>query len=262
MLASSGHVMGIISVDAFSFIVQDPRGIMEWQSDRSRSSRRFRYRSISCSLWYMLKMGCVRKEDSRANAADMASGTSTASDAAVKGTLPSGARKESSWSMSARVVVSSMAMDTWESSSTRRLHSPSPAAAATAAALPAPTCRVTVSKKGWEGAPWPSLAAPMARAEARPCTRAAICLSPSGPWYTAYMAEMLASSACAVQMLEVALSRRMCCSRVCMAMRSAGLPLASTLTPMMRPGSCRLYASDVDRNAACGPPYPMGTPKR
>lgn len=29
---------------------------------------------------------------------------------------------------------------------------------------------------------------------------------------------------CAVQMLEVALSRRMCCSRVCIAMRSAGLP--------------------------------------
>ena len=29
---------------------------------------------------------------------------------------------------------------------------------------------------------------------------------------------------CAVQMFDVALSRRMCCSRVCMAMRNARLP--------------------------------------
>ena len=34
-------------------------------------------------------------------------------------------------------------------------------------------------------------------------------------------------SACAVQMLLVALSRRMCCSRVCRAMRRAGLPWRS-----------------------------------
>ena len=37
---------------------------------------------------------------------------------------------------------------------------------------------------------------------------------PSGPWYTAYIALMLASSAWAVQMFDVAFSRRMCCSRV------------------------------------------------
>nr|ACR35864.1 unknown [Zea mays] len=76
------------------------------------------------------------------------------------------------------------------------------------------------------------------------------------------MAAMLASKAWAVQMLLVALSRRMCCSRVCIAMRSAGLPVESTLTPMIRPGMRRLYSCDVARNAACGPPYPMGTPKR
>ena len=61
--------------------------------------------------------------------------------------------------------------------------------------------------------------------------RVAILSRPSGPWYTAYMAAMLASSAWAVQMLEVALSRLMCCSRVCMAMRRAGLPFASLLMP-------------------------------
>lgn len=54
----------------------------------------------------------------------------------------------------------------------------------------------------------------------------------------------------AVQMLEVALSRRMCCSRVCMAMRNAGAPDASTLTPMMRPGISRLYSSEVAKKAA------------
>ena len=31
---------------------------------------------------------------------------------------------------------------------------------------------------------------------------------------------------------------------------------------MMRPGSFRLNASEVAMNAACGPPNPMGTPKR
>ena len=38
---------------------------------------------------------------------------------------------------------------------------------------------------------------------------------------------MIASSACAVQILLVAFSRRMCCSRVCNASRSAGRPCAS-----------------------------------
>ncbi len=46
------------------------------------------------------------------------------------------------------------------------------------------------------------------------------------------MAEMLASRAWAVQMLEVALSRLMCCSRVCMAIRNASLPFTSLLTPV------------------------------
>ena len=50
---------------------------------------------------------------------------------------------------------------------------------------------------------------------------------------------MLASSTCAVQMFEVAFSRRMCCSRVCRASRSAGRPAVSVLTPTMRPGIAR-----------------------
>jgi len=39
MLASSGQVMGTISELAFSFMVHEPRAIMECTSDRSRFSR-------------------------------------------------------------------------------------------------------------------------------------------------------------------------------------------------------------------------------
>ncbi|MNL18250.1 hypothetical protein D3C87_1393880 [compost metagenome] len=75
----------------------------------------------------------------------------------------------------------------------------------------------------------------------------AIWVRPLGPWYTAYMLAMLASSTCAVQMLDVAFSRRMCCSRVCIARRRAGLPKRSTETPTRRPGMSRLNASLVEK---------------
>ncbi len=65
-----------------------------------------------------------------------------------------------------------------------------------------------------------------------------------------------------MQMLLVALSRRMCCSRVCSAIRRAGLPSASLERPMIRPGRKRLWASPVAKKAACGPPKPIGTPNR
>jgi hypothetical protein len=58
----------------------------------------------------------------------------------------------------------------------------------------------------------------------------------------------------AVQMFEVALSRRMCCSRVCMAMRSAGSFCASMEAPMMRPGMIRSASVLQARKAAWGPP--------
>jgi len=111
-----------------------------------------------------------------------------------------------------------------------------------------------VSKKcGWTTR-YPSRATALASSTVSVCTRSAMRRSPSGPWYTAYMLAITASSTCAVQMLLVAFSRRMCCSRVCNAMRSAGRPLASRDTPMMRPGTCRLCSSRVAKNAACGPP--------
>ncbi len=63
-------------------------------------------------------------------------------------------------------------------------------------------------------------------------------------------------------MLELAFSRRICCSRVCIAIRNAGLPLVSIETPIIRPGIDRLYLSLLAKNAAWGPPKPKGTPKR
>ncbi len=63
-------------------------------------------------------------------------------------------------------------------------------------------------------------------------------------------------------MFEVAFSRRMCCSRVCSAIRSAVSPCRSWLTPMIRPGILRANWSVVAKNAACGPPKPIGTPNR
>ena len=60
------------------------------------------------------------------------------------------------------------------------------------------------------------------------------------------MPAITASSTCAVQMLLVAFSRRMCCSRVCNANRYAGSPAASRDTPTSRPGSIR---SNPERTA-------------
>ncbi len=85
---------------------------------------------------------------------------------------------------------------------------------------------------------------------------------PAGPWYTAYMLAITASRTCAVQMFDVAFSRRMCCSRVCSVRRYAGLPCESTDTPTSRPGIERLNASLQLMKAACGPPNPNGTPNR
>merc|ERR1719323_712371 len=74
-LAIWGHVTGIISVVELSFMVQDPRGIMEWTIDRSLFSSFFRYRSISPRLAWAPMLA--------------AASTPEASDAAEKaGALP------------------------------------------------------------------------------------------------------------------------------------------------------------------------------
>ncbi|MNX97799.1 hypothetical protein D3C86_1301790 [compost metagenome] len=121
---------------------------------------------------------------------------------------------------------------------------------------------VTVSKNASDTSSCPFSFSALAKVCAKICTREAMAFSPLGPWNTAYIAAILASNACAVQILEVAFSRLMCCSRVCKAIRKARPPCASILTPMIRPGMLRLNSSLQVKNAACGPPNPSGTPKR
>ena len=41
-------------------MVQEPSGIMEWTRDTSLFSSLFMYLTMSVSLWWMLKTGCVR----------------------------------------------------------------------------------------------------------------------------------------------------------------------------------------------------------
>ena len=62
------------------------------------------------------------------------------------------------------------------------------------------------------------------RSAVSPLTRRRWPAARRGRGYTAYIEAITARSTCAVQMLEVAFSRRMCCSRVCRASRRAGLP--------------------------------------
>ena len=54
----------------------------------------------------------------------------------------------------------------------------------------------------------------------------------------------------------------MCCSRVCIASRNPGRPSVSREMPTTRPGIRRACSCRVARNAACGPPAPIGIPNR
>lgn len=74
--------------------------------------------------------------------------------------------------------------------------------------------------------------------------------------------DILERLTCAVQMFDVARSLRMCCSLVCMAILSAGLPRLSTLTPITLPGIFLLKVLVQAKKPACGPPKPRGTPMR
>ena len=63
-----------------------------------------------------------------------------------------------------------------------------------------------------------------------------------------------AISAWLVQMLEVAFSRRMCCSRVASVRQKARLPRESVVWPTRRPGIWRMNFSLVAMMPANGPP--------
>ena len=171
MLANSGHVMGIISAVALSFIVQLPNEIMEWFSARSLSSKPLRYRSICDSDLCVLKTECGRKSG-RPGACTSAS----ASKSSGTGTWKTSPRI---LARSSRDTVSPNDTPTSSGPKTRRLKPASCARAATAAASMPDT--VTVSNAGVEHVTPPALSA-AEHADARPRHRRAMSCKPSGPW--------------------------------------------------------------------------------
>ena len=53
------YLQGIISVVELSFMVHEPRGIIEWTRETSLFSSRFMYRTMSVSEWWVLNTGWV-----------------------------------------------------------------------------------------------------------------------------------------------------------------------------------------------------------
>ena len=104
---------------------------------------------------------------------------------------------------------------------------------------------------------------PAARMLARPCVRVAIVSRPPGPWYTAYMAAMLASSAYAAQTIidlgciAYLLPRRMCSVSFSIPLDLHSLLCAApdhnntSVLQLLCPGPCKITAAQ--RKLACAP---------
>ena len=114
-----------ISVVAFSFIVQEPSGIIDRSSATSRSASRRRYRSMAVSLWWALNTGWVRNLDVRISDGGMASSvTGASSTSPLSSPLPTMDAPTRAATTSRRcsgVVVSSHATWTTPSPASHRL---------------------------------------------------------------------------------------------------------------------------------------------
>ena len=138
------------------------------------------------------------------------------------------------------VVVSSHAMPTGSASTSRRL-TPRSRGRRDDPLGPRPARPRSPCRRRRRARPRPRRRAAPRRA-APPCraTRRAIAAQPVGAVVDGvHRRPSTASSTCAVQMLQVAFSRRMCCSRVCRASRYAGRPPRRRETPTRRPGRWR-----------------------
>ena len=78
--------------------------------------------------------------------------------------------------------------------------------------------------------------------------------SPAGPSTAMYAADATAIRVSFVQMLLIARSRRMCCSRVWRVMQNARRPSVSRVRPMTRPGIFRTCSSVHANTPISGPP--------
>mmetsp|Transcript_43100 Transcript_43100/g.91850 ORF Transcript_43100/g.91850 Transcript_43100/m.91850 type:complete len:255 (+) Transcript_43100:1494-2258(+) len=211
----------------------------------------------------LLKILCCKNGVVRAKAVGTCPSTTTAEPADAAPPIPVALSAATSSRMSASKWLSSKLAETLLPPKTRRLRLCACNCSTTASADFGDTSKLTVSKKAPvlnTGTPnfWSSLANNCAEA----WTFRAMVVRPSDLWYTAYIAAMFANNTCAVQTFDVALSRRICCSRVCKVSLKAGLPWRSKDSPMMRPGILRTCFLLVAKNAAEGPPNHIGTPKR
>ena len=172
MAANSGHVIGIISVVALSFIVHDPSGIIVRSSARSRSASVRRYRSICVSEWYLWNTGCVRISDVRRSAV-RERGVDVAGPLAA---VDAERAPDAVHDVGGRGLVERDA--DVSSSATRRL-TRSSARVASTSARPG-TCTATVSKHDSCRTSSPPARRPSASVHVNQCTRRAISRRPSG----------------------------------------------------------------------------------
>mmetsp|Transcript_74236 Transcript_74236/g.215092 ORF Transcript_74236/g.215092 Transcript_74236/m.215092 type:complete len:223 (-) Transcript_74236:1184-1852(-) len=218
MLVTSGQLQGVKDETELSFIVQEPREIIDLSKPRSFNCKECMYRIISVSEWMLLKMFCCRNGVVRTKASGKV--PVTAMPAAAVG-LPDPApaaltAATRAITSSSRCVSSKLADTCLPSASTRRFIRCASSLATTSFGLAGDTSNATVSKKlSALSTSHPTLPTSRVNNCAKACTFRAMCFKPSDRWYTAYIAAMLASNTCAVQTLDVALSKRMCCSRVC-----------------------------------------------
>ena len=122
-------------------------------------------------------------------------------------------------STSARVVVSSSEMPSACASTRAEVDARGAARARRSPAVRAPVATVSVSKKRASSIAKPSLLEPGLQDRRQAVHAPRDALEACGPVIDGVHRAITASSTCAVQMFEVAFSRRMCCSRVCSARR-------------------------------------------
>mmetsp|Transcript_91931 Transcript_91931/g.281298 ORF Transcript_91931/g.281298 Transcript_91931/m.281298 type:complete len:220 (-) Transcript_91931:1177-1836(-) len=215
MLPTSGQLQGAKEDTEFNFIVHEPKDIMDRSKARSFCCSVKIYRIISVSDQMLLKIFCCRKGVVRAKAAGSSPETAT-SAAPAPPPAPAALIADTRVAMSSSKCVSSKLAETRLSSNTRKLSPCSCNFSTSALGLAGDTSKATVSKKAsLLATAQPSLLTSCANSCAMAWTFFAIFFRPSVRWKTAYIAAMFASNTCAVQTLDVALSMRMCCSRVC-----------------------------------------------
>ena len=261
-MASSGQVMGIISAVALSFIVHEPSGIIGVDEGEVLASRRgcsgaSRLGVVRLKTGWVRKAGLARvRPGGRRRPAGRRERLAVPSIGRLRRTVEASVglergRRRLPWRLveesSHGVGVGRLEVEharRFGLGSSARRRRPSCAGEGTG---PARVVVDEVDRARGRSPSWTPTAPPLEPRRRPWRTRSAIARSPWGRGTRRRDAAMFASSACAVQMLDVALSRRMCCSRVCIAMRSAGVPVASMETPMMRPGMSRAYFVEVAR---------------